>query len=61
VNTCRWYVSIEVPECGKEAPHRVKVKTKVTTATVDLCNEHKALHDENFARIRHERAAANKS
>jgi hypothetical protein len=57
---CKWYVSVETPECGKEAPYRVKVKTKVTTATVDLCEEHKAVHDRAFAQIRAEREAANR-
>jgi hypothetical protein len=57
--TCKWYVSIEQPECGKSAPHRVKVKTAATQATVDLCDEHYAVHNDNFARIRAARKAAN--
>ena len=58
--TCQWYVSIEQTECGEPAPHRVKVKTKVTQAYVDLCDEHKAVHDETFARIRNERKKQSK-
>jgi hypothetical protein len=56
VKTCRWYVSIQQPECGEVASHTVKVKTKVTQATVDLCDSHYAIHNENFAKIRTARA-----
>ena len=59
MTTCQWYVSVLEPECGKPAPHRVKVKTRVTQAMVSLCDEHKAVHDETFARIRTERAKQN--
>lgn len=52
VETCKWYVSIDEPECGKPAPYAVLVRGKVTKATVPLCNEHKAEHDRNFAAIR---------
>ena len=49
---CQWYESIDQPECGTEATHTVTVKTKITTARVNLCGRHKAKHDENFARAR---------
>lgn len=52
---CKWYVSIEQPECGDPAPYKVTVKGRVTQATVDLCDKHKALHDEKFARLRNSR------
>lgn len=52
VETCKWYVSFEQPECGDPAPYRVLVRGKVTKATVPLCNKHKGEHDRNFAAIR---------
>lgn len=55
--TCQWYVSIEQPECGEPAVAKVRVKGKVTRATVYLCSRHKAEHDENFAKLRTERTA----
>lgn len=50
--TCSWYISEEQPECGAEAVAKVKVKGKVTQATIDVCAKHKAEHDENFAKLR---------
>lgn len=52
VPPCKWYISIEQPECGKPAPFKVHVRGKVTNATVDVCQEHKAEHDRQFARLR---------
>lgn len=52
MNTCQWFESMEYPECRAPAPHSVTVKTKITTARVNLCDQHKAKHDENFARAR---------
>jgi len=49
---CKWYVSVDQPECGKPAPFKLKVKGKVTQAVVDVCEDHKALHDREFARLR---------
>ena len=49
---CQWYESVENPECGKPATVTVTVKTKITAAKVNLCPQHKARHDENFARAR---------
>lgn len=54
--TCKWYVSIEQPECGEPAVAKVRVKGKVTQAVVDLCIKHKSMHDENYARLRTERS-----
>lgn len=50
--TCKWFVSDDVPECGKPAVAKVKVTGKVTRATVPVCSKHKAEHDENFAKLR---------
>lgn len=50
--TCQWYESVENPECGEPATAEVTVKTKITTARVNLCVKHKAQHNENFARAR---------
>ena len=52
IETCKWYVSINEPECNKPAHHKVMVRGKVTRATIPLCDEHKAIHDRNFAAIR---------
>lgn len=49
---CAWYVSDDKPECGLPGIAKVKVKGKVTTATVELCATHKAIHDETFMRLR---------
>lgn len=58
--TCGWYVSIQQPECGLDAPYSVRVKGRVTNATVHLCVQHKKIHDENFARIRAARKSQTK-
>lgn len=58
--TCQWYESIEVPECGAPAAVSVTVKTKVTSAKVNLCKRHKAQHDENFARARNSKQATSR-
>lgn len=50
--TCKWYVSDEIPECGRPAVAKVRVKGRVTRATVDVCEQHKAEHDESFAKLR---------
>lgn len=49
---CAWYVSAEQPECGKESVAKIKVRGKIAQATVNVCSEHKAAHDEQFARAR---------
>ena len=54
---CKWYVSIDRPECGLVAVTTVTVKTRTTQARVDLCPEHKAVRDDIFARIRAEKKA----
>lgn len=46
---CKYFVSIEQPECGKPAPHRVRVPLGKAYASIDLCDEHKAVHDANNA------------
>ncbi|HWI70261.1 MAG TPA: hypothetical protein VNS88_18160 [Nitrospiraceae bacterium] len=50
--TCKWFVSEAQPECGKPAVAKVRVKGRVTQATVDVCSQHKAEHDESFAKLR---------
>lgn len=50
--TCGWRVSVEQPECGAKAVHRVRVRNRITDATVWLCNKHLAKHNENFASMR---------
>ena len=52
LKTCQWYESPENPECGLVAATTVTVKTKITTAKVNLCDRHKKVHDDNFARAR---------
>lgn len=49
---CSWYISETEPECGKPAVAKVRVKGKVTQATIDVCAKHKAEHDDNFAKLR---------
>ncbi len=49
---CAWYISIEKPECGDPAVATVKVNGKTTQATVPLCEDHKAEHDNRFAALR---------
>lgn len=50
--TCSWFVSEDQPECGEPATSKVKVRGKITQATIDVCPKHKAEHDENFAKLR---------
>lgn len=51
--TCKWLKYDEnESECGEPAPYKVKVRGKITHATVPLCSEHKATHDQQFAKIR---------
>lgn len=50
--TCKYYVSVQQPECGKPATHKVKVRNRAGQMIVPLCDEHKAKHDETFARAR---------
>ena len=50
--TCKWYVSIDQPECGEFAPFKVTIKGKVITAVVSLCPDHKAYHDLQYAKLR---------
>lgn len=49
---CKWYISIDEPECGKPAPFKLKVRGKITVAIVDVCDDHKAEHDRLFAKLR---------
>jgi hypothetical protein len=57
--TCKWYVSIEEPECGKVATSSVKTKiTRRDSAKVPLCTEHKHKYDEQYARMRVEPKAS---
>jgi len=53
--TCQFYVSIEQPECGDPGVAKVTVQGRAAKARVVLCEKHKAVHDETFARIRNER------
>ena len=55
---CMFYVSIEQPECGRAAPHKVLVRTALVNATVDLCNYHKKRHDKIAEERRKSFAAA---
>lgn len=55
---CKWYVSIDQPECGLESVAEVRVRTSVADATVPLCRKHKAIHDERAASIRNARREA---
>lgn len=53
--TCQWLLDPDDPSkpvCGKLAKHRVTVKTKITTAVVDLCDAHKQEHNVSFANLR---------
>lgn len=56
--TCKWYVSIEEPECGEDALTQVKITNKAGTMVVPLCARHKAVHDEAYARARTARSMA---
>jgi hypothetical protein len=49
---CKFYISPEEPECGAPAVAKVRVRNRAITATVDLCEHHKAVHDEIFMRNR---------
>lgn len=58
VATCHWYISIVQPECGRDAPYKLTIKGKIVKATIDVCEEHKALHDRNFAKLRADKRLA---
>ena len=49
---CKFYVSIDQPECGKKPVTVVKVRYKAGMVNVELCDEHLAKHNETFARAR---------
>ena len=51
--TCKWFVSDAQPECSKPAVAQVRVKGRVTRATVDVCSQHKAEHDESLRKVAH--------
>ena len=38
--------------CGREAKHDIKVRDRVTTAYVKVCDEHRAEHDQSAAALR---------
>lgn len=59
--TCKYFVSIQQPECGRPAPHRVQVPLGKSRAWLDLCDEHKAVHDANNAARRAAHRAARDS
>lgn len=58
VPDCMYYISPERPECGEPGYTFVLVRNRAIKATVALCREHKAVHDEIFARSRTSRKSA---
>lgn len=53
LGTCKFFISPEQPECGKRAEAVVRTRiTKNDSATVELCTQHKAVYDEQYARRR---------
>ena len=50
--TCKWYISLDEPECGEVAVAKITIRSKIGQATVPVCTEHKAYHDRSFAKIR---------
>lgn len=57
--SCQWLLHPDDPDparrketCGKRATAQVTVKTKITTAVVDLCGRHKQEHNVLFAKLR---------
>lgn len=48
---CQWYISPEQPECGQAAPTKIRIKTKLLDARVDVCVYHKGQYD-NVAALR---------
>lgn len=57
IGPCKWFISIQEPECGTQGVAKVRIGGRAGQVTVDLCAKHKAQHDVTFARIRtaHER------
>jgi hypothetical protein len=49
---CKWWVSMEQPECGNVATDKIKVKTRIVEATVDVCHEHKVEHNRRGRMVR---------
>lgn len=49
---CKFYVSIEQPECGEVATKSVKVNTPSVVATVPLCEKHVGVANQRGARSR---------
>jgi hypothetical protein len=49
---CQFYVSPEEPECGDDTVIKVTVVVRGYAARIELCEKHKAVHDENFMRAR---------
>lgn len=43
---CKFYVSIDKPECGTQATAYIRVKTRTGETLVPLCSMHKARHDD---------------
>lgn len=57
---CKWYVSIDQPECGKKSTEMVRVKTRLVDVTVPLCPQHLARHRDNQMQARHARKEASR-
>jgi len=51
--TCKFYVSIEQPECGQEAVAVVTTNlTRKDKAKVPLCDRHNRQYNDQMARLR---------
>ncbi len=49
---CLIYISPEQPKCGRKAPAKIRIKTKLTDARIPACLQHKAEYDHNAALLR---------
>jgi hypothetical protein len=51
---CKWYVSIDNPECGAKSVEEVHVKTRLVDVMVPLCTHHLARFRDSMMKARHQ-------
>lgn len=54
---CAWFDTEKDLVCGVNAKHRVKMKDRVCTVEVELCDKHSAEHNTRASQLRLSRRA----
>lgn len=58
---CQFFISMEKESCDEPAPFGVLVKTGVSSAVIDLCDEHMKIHTRRLRAANRRKAAERRS